>query len=107
MTFDLSLGELMTDSVTIEPFVSMSQAQVPTYGTAVTYQAQVLPWSERIIGRDGREIKSTAQIIIPERVAVDPRSRITLPTGFSPSQPPIQAVQPIAGLGLDHTRILC
>jgi len=106
MTLDTTLLSLMEDTVTIEPYVAATKSQASSYGTAVTYQAQVLPWSERVIGRDGREIKSSAQVIIPDRLAIDPRSRITLPTGFNPNQPPIISVQPMKGLNLDHTRIL-
>jgi hypothetical protein len=105
MSLDSALLELMTDTVTIEPFVSMTGNQAHTYGSAVTYQAQVLPFSTRIINQQGREVESTASVIIPGRIAVDHRSRITLPSGFSPQHPPIQRVEPAAGLGLDHTRI--
>lgn len=105
MSFDTALEELQFDTVTIEPFTSFDVNQAPVYGTAVTYTAQVIPASERIINAQGREVTSTATVIIQERIAVDHRSRITLPTGFSPNQPPIQRVEPLAGLGLDHTRI--
>lgn len=105
MSLEASLLELMTEEVTIEPYVSMDGNQAHTYGTAVRYQAQVLPFTTRIIGQQGREVESTSSVIIPGRVAVDHRSRITLPAGFSPRTPPIQRVEPMAGLGLDHTRI--
>lgn len=107
MSFEESLESFLEDEVTIEPFVSLSQAQVASYGPAKTYAAQVLPYVEKVIDpRNGREARSTAQVIIAERLAVDYRSRITLPAGFSPNQPPIMAVRPIKGLGLDHTSIL-
>lgn len=105
MSFDSTLLELMTDTVTIEPFSSMSGSQAHSYGAPVSYQAQVLPCTERIINQAGREVTSTASVIIPGRIAVDHRSRITLPAGFSPQKPPIQKIEPMAGLGLDHTRI--
>lgn len=107
MTLDSTMLTLMEDTVSIEPFVSMSSSQAPTYGTLVSYAAQVLPWSERGLDAQGREWKSSAKVIIPERVAVDIRSRITLPAGFVPNMPPIRAVRPIKGLSLDHTEIIC
>lgn len=106
MAMDSTMLSLMEDSITIEPYTSSDQKQAPVYGAAVTYQAQVLPWAERVIGPGGREVRSTARVIIPDRVAVDIRSRITLPTGFSPQQPPILGVRPIKGLNLDSTEIL-
>lgn len=105
MSFDLALEELQFDTVTIEPFSSFDASQAPTYGAAVTYTAQVIPATERIINAQGREVTSTATVIIQNRVAVDHRSRITLPAGFTPQTPPIQRVEPMIGLGLDHTRI--
>lgn len=107
MTLDSTMLTLLEDSITIEPFSSLSSSQAPSYGTAVTYAAQVLPYSERGIDAQGKEWKSVARVIIPERVAVDIRSRITLPAGFVPNQPPIRSVRPIKGLSLDHTEILC
>lgn len=107
MTLDSTMLTLLEDTVTIEPFSSLSSSQAATYGASVSYAAQVLPWSERGIDAQGKEWKSAAKVIIPERVAVDIRSRITLPAGFSPNQPPIRAVRPIKGLSLDHTEIIC
>ncbi len=106
MTLDTAMLDLMEDTVRIEPYVGQSSSQAPSYGAAVTYPAQVLPFSERVIGPGGREVRSNVQVIIPERIAVDLRSRLTLPAGFVPNQPPILAVQPMKGLSLDHTRIL-
>jgi hypothetical protein len=106
MTLDSSLLSLMEDVVIIEPYTGQDSEQAATYGTAVSYPAQVLAWSERIIMPGGREVRSTAAVIIPDRIPLDTRSRITLPAGFNPNQPPIMAVQPMRGLTLDHTRIL-
>lgn len=109
MTFDGSLLELMPDQVTIEPFVSESSARVITYGAAVTYQAQVLPYVERVTDAvSGRDVKSALQVIVPEQLSVDPRSRLTIisPAGFTPATPPIRAIRPLRNLGLDHTQIL-
>lgn len=107
MGMDPALLEFFPDEVTIEPFTSMTAQQVSSYGAAVTYAAQIISMSERVIGPDRRELTSSARVIIPERVCVDSRSRITLPASFVPNQPPILAVRPAGGaLGLDHTEIL-
>lgn len=108
MSFDPSLEDLLFETVTIEPFSSYSNAQqTPAYGTSVTYLAQVLPFTQRQVDRQGKEFVSTARVVIPQRVAVDVRDRITLPSGFTPQQPPIRLVRPIKGLDLDHTEIVC
>lgn len=106
---DPALLELMPDEITIEPWQSTSVTQAHTYAAAVTYAAQVVNQYELVIDSNGRSIKSTARAIIPDRVHIDPRSRITLPAGWVPSQPAIVAVRPVGGvasMGLDSTEIL-
>jgi hypothetical protein len=58
-----------------------------------------------VINQAGREVISNIQVYIPERVHIDQRSRLTLPTGFVPQQPQILGIEPLKGLGLDHTAI--
>lgn len=106
MTFNASLVGFFEDTVTVEPFSSMDSVQAPSYGTAVTYRALVERGARKTIDQKGREVISNISVLIPERVHVDQRSRITLPTGFVPLQPPIVGIEPLKGLGLDHTRIL-
>lgn len=103
VTFNGSLLFAFEDTVTIEPFASITSAQVISYGSAVTYSALVQRGAKRVINQQGREVISNVQVIIPERVAVDQRSRLTLPAGFVPLQPPILGVEPLKGLGMDHT----
>lgn len=105
MTFDGNLLDLLEDTITIEPFTALSSSQAGSFGTAVTYAALIQRGAKRIIGPSGREIISNTSIIIPDRVAVDQRSRVTLPAGFVPQQPPIIGVEPLKGLGMDHTVI--
>lgn len=104
MTFDAALNELMEDSITIEPWASQDADLKPTYGTAVTYANAVVEMhSDRYLDAEGREFRSSVRVLIPERVQVDLRSRVTLPAGFIPLQPPLRAVWANKGLGLDHT----
>jgi hypothetical protein len=101
-----SLVSMMLDSVTIEPYTGRDYQQAPTYGAAVTYQAQVLPYSRQMKDAQGREFVSMAQVIISGRQQIDLRSRVTLPAGWQPNQPPIRILRPLAGLGLDHTEVI-
>lgn len=103
MTFDSSLLQLMEDTVTIEPCTGESSARALTFGAAVTYQALIERGNRRIINKDGRDTISNVQVLIPERVSFDVRSRVTLPSGFIPQQPPVIGIEPIKALGLDHT----
>jgi hypothetical protein len=107
VTFDSSLSSLQEETVTIEQPTGETAARVITYGSAVTYAARIEGGYKRVTGRDGREAVSTVQVYIPDRVQIDPRSRVTLPAGFQPSRTPaIIAVQTQFGLGLDHTVVM-
>lgn len=105
VTFDKSLLFGFEDTITYEPPTTQTQAQVQSYGTAVTYQALIQKGARRTIGPNGRDIVSNTQVIIPDRVAIDQRGRVTLPSGFVPQQPPIMGVEPLKGLGMDQTVI--
>jgi len=108
LTFDAALDELMFETVTIEPFTGYTGAsRVKAYGAAVTYQAQVLPYSRKLEDRQGKEFVSSARVLIPQRVSIDLRSRITLPTGFVPNTPPMKLTRPVRGLDMDHTEVVC
>lgn len=102
MSFAASLKSFMKDTITIEA-ATMDRAQVLTYGAAVTYRCLIERGARRTVGADGREVVSTVQVTIPERVFIDQKSRLTLPTGFVPNQPPILNVTHAKNLGLDHT----
>ena len=106
---DAALLELFPDTITIEPFSSMSVSQAITYGAAVTYAANVSSEWSKSIGRSGTELSSGVRVIIPDRVHIDPRDRVTLPTGWVPNQPPIKSVRPVGGvtgMAMDSTEIM-
>lgn len=95
-------------TVTIEPFVSRDGFGAPTYGTAVTFQARVQGKNRMIRTRDNVEAVSTVQVYIASTPVVSPDDRVTLPSGFTPSQPPILSVQPISDeQGAHHQVIMC
>lgn len=110
MPLDPSLLELLPDEITIEAFLSTTVTQDRTYGPKVIHPAQVTNEFERVIDSNGRSIMSTSRALIPDRVLdIDPRSRVTLPEGWTPNQPPIVKVRPVGGvasIGLDSTEIL-
>jgi hypothetical protein len=105
MTWDASLTSLLEDEITVEPFSAETSGRVQTYGTAISYAALIQRGAKRVIGPQGREVISNIQVYIPERVHIDQRSRVTLPAGFVPNQPPILGIEPLKGLGLDHTAV--
>ena len=97
---------MMEDTVSIKPFASETSGRAVTYGTAVVYTAQVLPFVRKVRDARGEEFVSMARIIISGRVAFDPRDEITLPAGFSPNVVHPKRINPYKGLGLDSTEII-
>lgn len=106
MTFDSSLDELLNDTITIEPWASQDADLKPTFGTSVSYPAFVELHQKHHMDEDGRQFTSSVRAIIRERLTLDLRSRVTLPSGFVPQQPPLRSVSAHKGLGLDHTVLL-
>jgi len=105
MTFASALLFAFEDEITVEPYSSMTAAQVFSYGSAVTYRALIQRGAKRVVNAQGRDVVSNVSVTIPERVHIDQRSRVTLPSGFVPNQPPIIGVEPLKGLGMDHTMV--
>lgn len=103
MTFPNSLKAMMEDTITIAPFSSFDVSQAATYGTGVSYSCLIEGGAKRKIHVGGRDVESTVKVTIPDRVFVDQRSKLTLPTGFSPQTPPILGVEHLRFDGLDHT----
>lgn len=103
MTFDDSLRELYEDTITIEPFSGETAGRVRSYGSGVAYEAILTSGAKRVIGNDGAEVVSTVHAMIQNRVHIDQRSRVTLPSGFVPNQPPILSIEHYKALGMDST----
>ena len=109
--FDPALEEFMVDEITIEPYSTASVTGARTYGAAVTYKAQIVNDVDRVIDRNGRQVKSSQRILIAGRQNIDVRSRLTVvdPAGRALATPPIIAVRPVGGplsMALDNTEIL-
>ena len=83
----------MADTVTIEPYSGQNVNQENTYGASVSYTCRVVGKRKSVRRPNGQEAVSTAQVYLDRHVAVDPNSRITLPSRFTPQQPPILQVE--------------
>lgn len=85
------------DTVTIEPYVSQNKNGEATYGTAVSYRARVQDLAsarrpQRVITLAGDERFAAVQVDLMGTPSVSVRDRITLPSRFAVTQPPILAV---------------
>lgn len=97
---------LAKDTVTLAAPSSLNRAGEATYGTATTYQAHCQGKVQRVTDATGQERISTVTTYVIGTVAATTKWQITLPSRFSPSQPPIIAVgQHTGDQGWHHTVI--
>ena len=88
------LLELMCDTITIEPpDATYSDRGKPNYGAAVTYPCRIEPadGDEIVRSSEGEERKAAWRIYLGTTTTINPESRLTLPAGFTPQQPPFFA----------------
>lgn len=105
MTLNGALLTFMEDTVLIAPLTGETAARVKSYGADVSYPAQIELGIRKVRDQGGRETDSNVTVRIPDRVFVPVTSRVTLPTGFVPQQPPIVGVQFVKFQDLDHTEV--
>lgn len=88
-TLDPEFTALMPYTVTIEPWVSYDAWGAATYGTAVSYTARIEHRRGQVLNLSGEMVTSTLRVFLATETDIDPASRLTLPTGWTPSQPKI------------------
>lgn len=87
MSLPSELSDLMLDEIVLEPVVGgPDKYNNFTYGPAVTVRCQLSRTNKRALDRRGRELTSTAQMILatPELV-VTTDDRLTMPDGTQPA----------------------
>ena len=94
------------DTVTIERALTMNEYGERTYGAATSYIARISGKVTQVRDVTGEERVSRHQVLIATTAAITPADRLTLPSGYEPTQPPILAVTtPRDEQGPHHTRI--
>lgn len=93
MTIDAALLDLLPDTVNIAPYSSIDQHGTVTYGANVEYQARVEGRVRMVRDPEGNERVSTVTVYLASSPGISPKDRLTLPAGYTPSQPRIIAVE--------------
>lgn len=93
MPIDPELVALMQDSITIEPYTGQSVNTEETYGSSVSYTCRVVGRRKMVRTATGEEAVSQVTVWLDRVADINPRSRITLPSRFTPQQPPILAIE--------------
>ena len=90
-----ALEALMTETVTIEPFLSTTVGGSSIYSAATTVKARIQQGARLVRDRQNREVVSNTRLYLAP-TATDGTSftpgdndRVTLPASYSPRQPPI------------------
>lgn len=99
-------NDFMVDTITIEPLVSRDSYGTPIYGGPVSYTCKVDGEQKQVTDAVGIERMSKAKIYLMGTPVIGPTDRLTMPSGFVPSQPPILSVNPFSDeSGSHHTEI--
>lgn len=100
----MSFSRLLPDSVTIEPYTGSDGYGAPQFGSGVSYKARIEWGPKDVKNPAGEEVVSNARIFIATANAIDTRSKITLPVGRGPVNPPIIMVRAVtSGRRVHHT----
>lgn len=107
-----ALVQLMIHTITLEKLASAGLSGDKAFGAAVQVKARVENQTRLVRDGSGREVASNTFIMaLPydttgHSVTFDPSDRITLPSGFTPSQPRLIAIARCdAEAGLHHWEI--
>ena len=86
--------DMMAHTITVEPYSGQNNYGEATYGAAVTYKARVQMKSEWIRDVEGREVRARGRAYVSTTTVLGAKDRLTLPSQFTPTQPPILDVHP-------------
>ena len=102
--------DLMPHTVTLKaPDGTYTDRGQPNYAAGVDYAAYIEPaGGEEIVRLDSGEVrKASYKIYLNATARIDAESQITLPTGYTPQQPPILSVALFADEhGGHHVRLV-
>lgn len=94
---DAALLDLLTDTVTLAPYVSQDAYGTPTYGATQTLAARVQYKVQRITNAQGQERVSQAKVFLDGTVTVALQDKLTLPDGRSPAIQLLYEVKDVDG----------
>lgn len=85
--------DMMSDTVTVDAWVSQSVSGVPTYALApVSYKCYISMANRLIVDAQGREVISRGRVYLATTALIGVKDKIVLPAGYVPLSPPILAV---------------
>ena len=102
------MTDLLTDTVTIESFVSRDGYGKPSYAPGVPYQCRIIGGSKETVSASGVEDTSTVAFFIAGSQPIQAGDRVTLPSRYSPISVFVQRAETFSDEhGPHHMRIVC
>jgi len=92
VTFLAELAELFPESVTLEPYIGEGAMGASTYGAGVARACHIEGSSVLVRDSSGQERTSSVQVYLAGAFGITEKDRLTLPSPWNPTQPPIIAV---------------
>jgi hypothetical protein len=87
------LDELFSDVISYRKALARDQyGKVTSWTASATIKARVYGKAQRISGPGGQEVASNVEAILKGKPGIKPGDEVTLPSHFSPNQPPVLAV---------------
>ena len=108
MAFESDFQEFLTTAITHEPYSGQDGFGMPNFKSGVSYSARVM--LVRDGSRDARSVDAVnvSKVWLNTTTAFSIRDRLTLPSAFTPTQPPILSAGVVYDeSGPHHTVILC
>lgn len=88
---------MMPDTVTINALVSRSVTNQPTYSpTTVSYRAYIEMKNHLTVDKSGKTVAARGKVFLATNVVPGVEDLLTLPGTFTPTQPPIIAVNSVS-----------
>lgn len=87
------LAELFSETVVVEAYTGQAQHGVDTYASGVSRACHIEGRSRVIRDLSGQERVSTVTVTLAGAFGTSEKDRITLPSRFAVTQPPILAVK--------------
>lgn len=107
MTLMNEMADFLPHLISIEPYSGQDRFGEPSFGTAVVYKGRVELKNRMVRDSLGQERVSRGKIFLNTQTIPSSKDRITLPTGYEPTNPEILAIHPKENeTGIDHIVIM-
>jgi hypothetical protein len=107
VSFENDFLDCMPHTVLIaQPDGSFGDRGKPNFGADVSFTGRIVEKNENVIDDEGQERVSRLSIWLATTTVITPAARLTMPAGYTPTQPPIIRVERYPDQEGDHHVVL-